>query len=197
MLRSPLNTGSVVPSSRYLALAMAQAAGSVQHIIELGAGTGPVTQALIDARPSASLIAVELQGDLAARLRTRFPGLDVRQAPASRVLDALGRVTLQSEQPPKPLVRVAVVSSLPFRSLPALVCEETIASVCRFLIRHPGSPFVQFTYQPRAPFRAPAGFEWTRVAFVWRNVPPAGVWVLRQANNRPNAGAADAAYGTD
>lgn len=193
MLRSPLNTGSVVPSSRYLALAMAQAAGSVQHVVELGAGTGPVTQALMAALPSASLIAVELEGSLAARLRTRFPGLDVRQAPASNVLDALDPASLEPLPSTNRLVRTAVVSSLPFRSLPALVCEQTIASVCRFLIRHPGSHFVQFTYQPRAPFPAPTGFEWSRVGFVWRNVPPAGVWVLRQADNRPGPSAASGA----
>lgn len=185
MLRSPLNTGSVVPSSRHLALAMARAAGSVEHIIELGAGTGPVTKALRDALPSASLIAVELQADLAARLQTRFPDLDVRQAPASSVLDALDLGVPPANQQAKRVVGVAVVSCLPFRSLPALICEQTIASVCQFLIRHPGAHFVQFTYQPRAPFRAPTGFEWSRVDVVWRNVPPAGVWVLRQGYPRP------------
>jgi phospholipid N-methyltransferase len=176
MLRNPLNTGAILPSSRHLAEAMARAAGSARHVVELGAGTGPVTQALMAALPAASLVAVELQGELAARLRTRFPGLDVRQAPASVVLDSLNT-------PAENGGLVAVVSSLPFRSLPAQVCKETIASVCRFLLRHPDSLFVQFTYQPRAPFQAPGGFAWARVDVVWRNAPPAGVWVMRQVTS--------------
>jgi phosphatidylethanolamine/phosphatidyl-N-methylethanolamine N-methyltransferase len=169
MIRCPLTTGTLFPSSRHLSLAMARAAGAAQHVVELGAGTGPVTAALRDVLPGARITAVELQADLAQRLRIRFPGLDVRQATACSVLDNL------RESPST----VVLVSSLPFRSLPAAVCDETIASICQFLKRHPGSHLVQFTYQPREPFRAPAGFGWVRETVIWRNMPPAGVWVLR------------------
>ncbi|WP_309682043.1 hypothetical protein [Polaromonas sp.] len=168
LLKKPALTGAVAPSSRHLALAMVRATGEVRHVVELGAGTGPVTRELRSRLPHASLVAVELQPVLARQLRIRFLGLDVRQDLAHEVLDGLVY--------PDP---AAVVSSLPFRSLPQDLREVTMASIERFLRRVPGSRLVQFTYQPRAPFEASAGFQWHKSCSVWRNAPPAGVWVLQ------------------
>ncbi len=158
-----------MPSSRYLALAMVRAAGEVHHVVELGAGTGPVTKELRNHLPEASLVAVEIQPSLAKKLRTQFSGLDVRQDCAHEVLNGLAY--------PGP---AAVVSSLPFRSLPQDLREVTVASIEQFLRRVPGSKLVQFTYQPRAPFEASADFRWHKDCLVWRNAPPAGVWVLQR-----------------
>jgi phosphatidylethanolamine/phosphatidyl-N-methylethanolamine N-methyltransferase len=55
----------------------------------------------------------------------------------------------------------------------------TTASIEQFLRRIPGSKLVQFTYQPRPPFQASADFQWRKTCSVWRNAPPAGVWVLQ------------------
>lgn len=168
LLKTPALTGAVAPSSRHLASAMARATGEVRHVVELGAGTGPVTKELRSRLPHASLVVVELQPSLAQQLRNKFSGLDVRQDLAHEVLDGLVY--------PDP---AAVVSSLPFRSLPQDMREVTVASIERFLRRVPGSRLVQFTYQPRAPFEASADFRWHKTCSVWRNAPPAGVWVLR------------------
>ena len=149
---------------------MVSAAGAARHVVELGAGTGPVTHAVMRLLPQASLVAVELQPALVTHLRKRFPVADIREACAQAVLDESGYPANEA---------VAVISSLPFRSLPAEVVHNVIDSITRFLSRHPGSCLVQFTYQPRAPFTAPLGFYWTRADWVWRNTPPAGVWVLR------------------
>jgi phospholipid N-methyltransferase len=168
VLKTANLTGAVAPSSRYLASAMVRATGDVHHVVELGAGTGPVTKELRSRLPDASLVAVEIQPALAQQLRNRFSGLDVRQGLAHQILDGLAY--------PDP---AAVVSSLPFRSLPQDLRELTIASIERFLRRVPGSRLVQFTYQPRAPFEASADFRWRKTCSVWRNAPPAGVWVLQ------------------
>ncbi len=50
LVASPRLTGAVAPSGRALARAMAAATGSPSHglVVELGPGTGPVTQALIE-----------------------------------------------------------------------------------------------------------------------------------------------------
>ena len=171
LLKTPGLTGAFTPSSRYLASAMVRAAGEVNHVVELGAGTGPVTKALRSRLPNASLVVVEIQPRLAQRLRTDFGGLDVRQNSAHEVLDDLVF--------PAP---AAVVSSLPFRSLPQALRELTVASIERFLHRVPGSRLVQFTYLPRAPFEASPDFQWHRADRVWRNAPPAGVWVLQRCS---------------
>ena len=169
MLRSPSSIGAVAPSSARLAQAMAQASAKATHVVELGAGTGPVTWALLDYHPPERLIVVEMQPKLAARLGEKFPGVDVRGDTAAAVL-----TDLYFQHP------VAIVSGLPFRSLSPIARAATIESVLNFMRRHPNCWMVQFTYQPRAPFDVTAEFCWKRIATVWRNLPPAGVWVLRR-----------------
>ncbi len=169
MLRNPASTGSLLPSSRQLANSMASAAYGADLVIELGAGTGSVTRALLGRVPASALIAVEIQPAMATMLRSRFPGVDVRHASAKHVLDTL------ADRPGK----VTVVSSLPFRSLPRHVATETAESLCRFLAVSPSRKLVQFTYQPRAPFKASHNLHWTRTGFIWKNTPPAGVWELQ------------------
>lgn len=169
MLRNPASTGALFPSSRGLARAMADAASGAERVVELGAGTGPVTHALIEALPYVPLTAVEIEPALAATLRQRFPDVDVQLAPASQVIDALASST----------ERIVLVSSLPFRSLPQPARISTVMSLCNFLSHHPERRLVQFTYQPRAPFSVPAGLRWAHVATVWANTPPAGIWELQ------------------
>jgi phospholipid N-methyltransferase len=74
--------------------------------------------------------------------------------------------------------RAVAVSSLPFRSLPGNVAATTIAAIERFLLDHPERRLVQYSYGLRAPFAfRDARLAWRRVERVWRNVPPAIVWV--------------------
>jgi phospholipid N-methyltransferase len=74
--------------------------------------------------------------------------------------------------------RIALVSSLPFRSLPPAVHAQTRRAILDFLARHTGSWLVQFTYAPRAPFDAGPGFRWMRGRTIVANIPPATVWTL-------------------
>ena len=171
LFRSPAFTGAVVPSSQFLARAMAEAAHGAAHIVELGAGTGPVTRALARRHPDVKLTIVELQPRLARRLSRAFPHAEVHACAAASLLDQFSGDGLP----------VVLVSSLPFRSLPDPVRSETRDSILQFLRRHPGSWLVQFTYQPRAPFDSAHGFAWRRTRTVMANLPPAGVWTLRAA----------------
>lgn len=169
LIKAPALTGAVAPSSQFLAKAMADAAQGAEHIVELGAGTGPVTRVLARRYPDATLTVVELQPALAGKLARAYPRTLVHAGPAAEVLDQLacdGRP-------------VVIVSSLPFRSMPAVVRAQTRNSILQFLRRNPGSWLVQFTYQPRAPFDGEHGFTWKRKRTVVANLPPAGVWTLR------------------
>ncbi|KNZ32302.1 MAG: hypothetical protein AD742_12405 [Methylibium sp. NZG] len=171
LINAPALTGAVAPSSQFLARAMADAASGAGHIVELGAGTGPVTRVLARQHPEASLTVVELQPALARKLSRAHPRAQVHARPAAEVLDEL-------KYDGRPVV---LVSSLPFRSLPTLLRAETRHSILQFLRRHPGSWLVQFTYQPRAPFDSDVDFTWNRTRFVVANIPPAGVWTLHAA----------------
>lgn len=170
LLRSPRTTGSLVPSSAHLARAMADCARGASRVLELGAGTGPVTLALRRHFDLAQMRCVELQPQMAARLQREHPGLTVVHGCALAALR-------DDEASPG----TAVVSSLPFRSLPDAFKTEFLRELGQFLHRCPDAFVVQFTYQPRAPFSPPPGWRWHRGPFVLANFPPARVWVLRKA----------------
>lgn len=89
LFRSPSLTGAVMPSSPYLARAMADAARGAGRIIELGAGSGPVTRALSSQFPYTPLTVVELQPSMARRLVKAFPAAEVLALPAATVLDGI------------------------------------------------------------------------------------------------------------
>lgn len=166
----PSMVGAILPSSRYLARSMAAAADGAEFLVELGAGTGAITEALRERHPAVQTVAVEMQEALAAHLHQRFPTIEVRTEPAHLVLADL----LQGP------AGTVVVSSLPFRSLPPRWREGTSVAIEEFLLAQPGRRLVQYTYQPRAPFdlsHADA-LRWRREAVVWRNLPPAWVWTL-------------------
>lgn len=172
----PTMIGAVLPSSRYLARAMSSAADGASCLIELGAGTGAITRALRSHHPGTRLVAVEREPALADLLKQRFPEVEVCTSAAHTVLD--GWSTEQAG--------VVAVSSLPFRSLPPEWRETTTVSIESFLLSAPGRRLVQFTYQPRVPFELgrPDQLRWRRVAWVWRNLPPAWVWTLSAIDGR-------------
>ncbi len=167
----PSTVGAILPSSRHLADAMARAAQGAERLIELGAGTGAITEALCDHHPHVPTLAVELDALLADQLRERFPHVEVRVAPAHRVLREL----------PAHAGPTALVSSLPFRSLPLRLRLRSSLAIERCLLANSSHRLIQYTYQPRVPFdlRLGGSLRWQRLDVVWRNVPPAWVWELR------------------
>lgn len=160
-------TGAVSPSSARLANEMARLALGSDHVLELGAGNGAVTMALAKVIGTDKLHAVELQERQAQQLKTRFPKLRVTQGTAAAALDTC-------QQPGV----IAVVSSLLFRSLPTGIKQSTIDSLLRYLGSRKDARLIQFTYGLREPFDAGAEFRWTRVGWVFANLPPTSVWLL-------------------
>jgi phosphatidylethanolamine/phosphatidyl-N-methylethanolamine N-methyltransferase len=179
-LRRPLAIGAVVPSGRLLAEAMAQAtmsnlADRDGYVVELGAGTGEVTRALLTKGIAGDrLVLVERDPELARFLRRRFAGPQTIEGDAS----CLPR--LLADHAVAPLG--AVVSSLPLLSLPADVVKEIVTGV--FDVLPPGGAMVQFTYGPKPPIpadlRRRLGLDGRHGARIWRNMPPAMVWSFRR-----------------
>lgn len=167
MLKNPRTTGALAPSSARLARELANLAKDSENVLELGAGTGAVTHALSKVVNEEKLQVVELQKKLAATLKKRYPNLKVLHSTAHCALDNYRQCG-----------SVAVVSSLPFRSLPPAMKHLTVQSLLAFLRSSPGSQLIQYTYGLSAPFRAPAGFKWQQIKWVFTNFPPACIWVL-------------------
>ena len=162
--------GAILPSSQRLAEAMARAADGCAALVELGAGTGAITAALHRRHAGVPLLLVEMEPRMAQHLRQRFPGVEVRQAAAHRVLAEAGGM-------PRGLV---LASSLPFRSLPPRLRLRSSLAIERLLCARPDCWLVQYSYLPREPFalRHAGRLRWRRLEAVWGNAPPAWVWEL-------------------
>lgn len=168
---SPRRIGAVAPSSRFLARAMAQwvPAQPKGYVLELGAGTGAVTEALL-ARgvPSRQLVAIETMPRLVEVLQRRFPDVHILQGDARHLADLIDHAL-------GPTARVAaVVSSLPLR---AFSPEDRARVVCQIHRVLPESaPWIQFRYRLRhEPSLHVPGFRIRRTTVVWWNIPPARV----------------------
>ena len=167
---NPRSVGAVAPSSRGLARAMAaQIRDCGGRILELGPGTGAVTEAIVAriAEPE-RLTAIEYDADFAARVKSRFPRVHVVHGDAFDLARTLG--------PTPPFS--AIVSSLPLLNFPPAQREHLLAQVFRRLA--PEAPFIQFSYGWNPPVPPPDGAGVTRAAFVLFNLPPARVWVYRK-----------------
>jgi phosphatidylethanolamine/phosphatidyl-N-methylethanolamine N-methyltransferase len=172
-LENPLKTGAVAPSGKALAAKMASSIDPVVPgpIVELGPGTGPVTQALL-ARGIAPerLFLVEYSEDFARLLRQRFPGTNVIQG------DAYALAATLAPHVHEPIA--AIVSSLPLLTRPDKQRVALLQSAFNLML--PGSPFVQFTYMNPSPVPLSDDFEASVSRRVWKNLPPARVWTYRR-----------------
>ena len=181
-LRKPGQIGAVAPSSPSLAGAIASVIPTVGApvVVELGPGTGAVTTA-IDARlvPGARHLAVELDGRMAEFLRQAHPGLEVVEGDAAKLQTLLAERDIEHAD--------AVISGLPW----ALFDEVTQASILHQVAAVIGTDgvFATFAYRHGMALAAARRFRRTLHATfgevlltptVWRNMPPAFVYVCRR-----------------
>jgi len=172
-LEKPLATGAVMPSGRVLARTMARYVDPTASgpVIELGPGTGPVTQALVERGVDpARLVLVEFNPTFCRMLRSRYPAATVVQGDAYRLRRLLESFVREPA--------AAVVSSLPLVTKPPRTRLRLIADALHLLT--PGAPFVQFTYAMGPPI--PKNFDGVHAEaspLVWMNLPPARVWIYR------------------
>ena len=170
----PKMTGAIAPSGRALARLMAShvAIDEDRPVIELGPGTGVVTEALIarGVKPE-RIIAVEYSPDFCTLLAERFPRITIVRGDAYDLPGTLG---------PGRAERVsAVVSSLPLVSRPLEDRHRLIEEGLRRL--PPGRPFIQFSYLRKGPVQPIAGrFTVEHSDWIWANMPPARVWLYRR-----------------
>jgi phosphatidylethanolamine/phosphatidyl-N-methylethanolamine N-methyltransferase len=177
-LENPLTTGAVTPSGRALARTMASYVDPIfpGPIVELGAGTGAVTEALIaQGVDAARLVLVEYDRTFCRLLRARYPDATVVEGDAYSLKRLLGGLL---ETP-----AAAVVSGLPLFTKPLRMRLRLLFEA--FAVMTPGAPFVQFTYNAVAPIPTRLDRVSTEASErVWMNIPPARVWVYRRADDR-------------
>lgn len=168
-VRDPAAVGAICPSSARLALQIAQQVdlGADGWVVELGAGTGAVTAALLrhGVRPE-RLVVIERSACLVRHLRRRFPQLRVIRGDAAQ-----GSALIDHE------AVAALVSGLPLRSLPA--AQVALITQAWSTAAGPHLRVIQFTYALRgASAWGAAGMQRAAVQTVWSNLPPARVEVF-------------------
>ena len=173
-IEKPLHMGAVMPSGKLLARTMAQYVDveSKGPVIELGPGTGAITNALIEhGVDQKRLVLVEYNPGFCALLRDRYPQAKVVQGDAYALRDSLGEVLDARAS--------AVVSGLPLVTKPMLTRLKLMRDA--FLALAPGAPFVQFTYSVAPPIpKSLPGVSTEASERIWMNLPPARVWVYRK-----------------
>jgi phospholipid N-methyltransferase len=164
---------SFAPSSRWMARTTVRDIdfSKARCIVELGAGTGPITKEILTrAGKDCRVISLELDADLCRHLRRRFPNAEVLEADAvdlGRLLDERGIDKVDH-----------ILSGLPLPSIPEDI-RERILDVCARRLKPDGS-FRQLTIMPWIYYRMYRRyFQDIRFRFVFRNLPPGGVYVCR------------------
>jgi phospholipid N-methyltransferase len=177
-VRSPLRTASVVPSSPGLAEQMITAVPEEGEpvVVELGPGTGTFTEAIQRRLAGRGRhLAIELNPAMAAHVSRRCPAVEVVTGSAA---DLTGILIARGIRRPD-----AVVSGLPWSAFD----DRLVCSIAESLA--PAGVYTQFTYA-WSRWAPPARRQLAelRQAFsevvitrtVWRNLPPAFVYVSRR-----------------
>lgn len=172
-LRNPRAMGTGWASSPQLARAIASLVPLPTErglIIELGAGTGVITEALLQRDiPPEHLVSLEQSASLADYLHKRYPYVRVIKGDALHLSDLLGSDSQRIN---------TIVSGLPFRSLPRMVGHGIIKQIEKVLPKE--GLFIQFTYDLIGRgFFLPHHFKHVSSKIVLSNLPPARVDVYK------------------
>lgn len=171
--RDKKGVGALLPTSSVTARRMASVidTSSGLPVLELGAGTGVITKAILERgiKPH-DLVSIEYAPHFCDLLRKRFSEVDIRNGDVFELDTVLADRRGQQFD--------SVISAVPMLSFPL---EQRIALMKDLLSRIPrGRPVVQITHGPLSPLPAmPAVYTIAHFDFVVRNLPPAQLWLYR------------------
>ena len=167
-IRNPLAIGALAPSGKALAKLMAKDVGAGARVVELGAGTGTVTAALLAKGVApADLHLVERDPQFVKILKRRFPRCQVVAADA-----------LELDHPLEAAAFDFVISGLPLLCFSPDKRRRLLWQGLRLLKPH--GKMHQFTYAGRCPIdrdvRAELRVDSVLLGIAALNLPPAFVY---------------------
>ena len=181
-IKHPGRLGTVAPISVRLAHAAAKQVSQDQasqdgdhgYVVEIGAGTGRLTRALLERGiKSTRLAVVELDTTLCAFLKDTLPAVCPTSG-APLVIE--GDATYLSDLIPATWVGnvETVVSAIPLMYLSEDIRTAIIEAAFRVL--KPGGKLLHVTYNPKSPLAFSRAYNQERVVGLWVNLPPGFVW---------------------
>jgi len=171
-LANPIQMGSVVPSSPALCRLITRRVQFApdEFVLELGAGTGVISRAIIDSGvPPDRLVVVEIVPAMARLLRDLLPGAVVTEGDAWRLAELLpaqwhGRIG-------------TVVCGIPLVLLPLARQRGLVAAIEAVA---PGRGFLHYSYCATSPLPyRKLSLSARRESWTPMNFPPASVWRYR------------------
>ncbi|MEO9592177.1 class I SAM-dependent methyltransferase [Rhodopirellula bahusiensis] len=179
-MQAPLDVATLCPSSPYLTrkLANRDCVRNARCVIELGPGAGGTTQGLLEfMRPDAKLLAVEKSSVFAPPLHEiQDPRLEVAIDDACSLAEIAARHECGSVD--------AVVSGVPFSSMPPAIAETIAQSIHQVL--RPGGVFVAYQIRNHVEEFARPLFGPAETEAVPFNLPPLTLytWTKECADQR-------------
>ena len=170
-IRHPVKMGAIAPSSpSYCAMMVEKATVGIEGpILEIGPGLGVVTRALLDKGIAPERItSIEYDAAFARTLQQRFPQVNVIHGDGFDLDATLGAAARQRF--------AAILFAVPILHLAE---EERRRLFCDYVARlRPGGNLTQLSYALTAPVKpVPGVFQVSSSPIVWRNIPPARVWI--------------------
>lgn len=137
-------------------------------MLEVGAGTGSITEALLSSGiPPSRLLVIERDPALVSHLRKRFPDIRVRCGDAEYAGTILCEEGISHVQ--------TLISSVPILNLNGDNRVAIVRGMMKALA--PDGQLIQFTYAANCPIpTARLGLHAECLGRVWMNFPPAAVW---------------------
>lgn len=176
-LKNPLSIAALAPSGTQLAGRMtAELPLDAKRVIELGAGTGVFTRAMLDSGIAPEhLLVVELNEELYEHLRVQFPDARVVCGNACELTNIVAEKEFANAGEVD-----AIISGLGLLNMSRELQRSIMRSA--FDVLRPGGSFIQFTYSPKPPLARELidelGLSVRRGGFAWCNIPPASVFVF-------------------
>lgn len=176
-LRNPAQIGAIMPSSQFLAREILKSAKiqKAKCVIELGSGTGVVTQHILKSMPhDCALLALEIENDMAKYLRKHIKDSRIRIIRDSA--DHFDRYLPGGKQEEGGVD--CIISGLPLAVLPKSIIEKIMHLAVRHLNK--GGKFIQFQYSLKDLKRLQKFFPRIKVNFVMLNIPPAFIYICHK-----------------
>jgi phospholipid N-methyltransferase len=166
-LKSPREIGAIAPSSPHLARLMASDIPPDAQVLELGPGTGVVTEHILSRLSSpGQLTLIERDADLSAMCAAGFPGVAVRTGDAEPLM-------LDNNE-----TYDVIVSGIPFAAMDQAKRARLFRLIAERL--RPGGRFIMFQYSTTTLDELKSLFGSVDVRFTPLNLPPAFVFVCRR-----------------
>jgi phospholipid N-methyltransferase len=171
-LRSPLEVGSIIPSSRFMVQKVVQHVmeENPKTIVELGAGTGVFTRELNkQCGTSTSLIVFEKDKKMRQQLNNEFPHLSI-YSDALSLPEILNNLEIDQVD--------CIVCGLPFTLFPKSKTEEILEKI-HSQLKNNGC-FIMYQYTTQMRKRLNEMFDEVSTKLVLLNIPPTFVYFCKK-----------------